>query len=73
MHTELEIRRSTIRKLAACLSANQPLQPHYLQHLVWINAGLVASEATIRRDIRAIVDAMPERFSVRRGALIRNA
>lgn len=72
MHSELTLRRRAIR-IFALRFKGQPLQPHVLQREVWLHSGLRASEAMIKRDIRAIIDAQPDLYSLRRGALVQAA
>jgi hypothetical protein len=72
MHTDLIRRRHAIRAFANKFSG-QPLQPHVIQREVWLHSGLHASEATIKRDIRAIIDSCPSLYSLHRGALVRAA
>lgn len=66
--TEADRRRHAIRVFARKYKG-QPLQPHVLQREVWCATGLAPSKATIRRDMKAIIDAHPHAYGLRRGAL----
>jgi len=66
------IRRKAIRTIAARLFCDQPLSAQYLQREVFTETGHHASLSTIANDMRAIADASPEKYSIRRNCLIRN-
>jgi hypothetical protein len=66
-------RRAAIRRYARRMQPDQPLRDHALIREIWAACGIHTTAATVRKDMRAIIDRDPQLYYLRSGALYRGA
>ncbi|MDX5979611.1 hypothetical protein [Vreelandella alkaliphila] len=64
-------RRASIKRIAA-QRKGQPLRAHVLKRHIFIETGIKTTDATVKRDMRILIDAKPSMYYLHRcGALVR--
>lgn len=69
--TVTDRRRADIKRIANQFKG-QPLHPHVLVRRIFVETGIITTDATVRRDMHILIDASPSKYHLRRGALVRD-